>query len=206
MDRNVIYSCGHHGVVDISCKKDVKRGNFRNCPKCRSELGIILYTEVCELIDRRSGQLQYKLWFNDCVPEDTAKSLGFYKTKGVWVNFVLEKHLKTALDAAAHIGATTFVQDRSLLSQEHLSTAKKSQQRWINMMQSIHNLQPQVPDFISGKHWNNKIYGHPGRTKIFLNGTETVLSSDQEESLRIYLSQREGYEKRARKLKAKFVQ
>lgn len=80
-------------MIDVSSKKDIKYGNFRYCPKCRSG-SLALYTQVSQYIDRRSGQLQFKLWFNVDIEESTAKSLGYYKYKGLWENRVLEQDLE----------------------------------------------------------------------------------------------------------------
>ena len=166
-----------------------------------------MYTQVSQYIDRRSGQLQFKLWFNVDIEESTAKSLGYYKYKGLWENRVLEQDLETALAEAEQIGATTFRQNISLLEQTNLSAARESQRRWENMMESINNLQePEAPDFICGRYWNHKIYGPPGHTKIFLDGTTIILSMEQEKLLRIYLSERVDYGKHITKIRSQFVQ
>lgn len=74
-------------------------------------------------------------------------------------------------------------------------------------MQSINNLQePETPDFICGRYWNHKIYGSPGHTKIFLDGTTVFLSMEQEKLLRIYLSERVDYGKHITKIRSQFVQ
>lgn len=193
-------------MIDVSSKKDIKYGNFRYCPKCRSG-SLALYTQVSQYIDRRSGQLQFKLWFNVDIEESTAKSLGYYKYKGLWENRVLEQDLETALAEAEQIGATTFRQNISLLEQTNLSVARESQRRWENMMESINNLQePEAPDFVCGRYWNHKIYGPPGHTKIFLDGTTVFLSMEQEKLLRIYLSERVDYGKHITKIRSQFVQ
>lgn len=60
--------------------------------------------------------------------------------------------------------------------------------------------------FICGRYWNHKIYGSPGHTKIFLDGTTVFLSMEQEKLLRIYLSERVDYGKHITKIRSQFVQ
>ena len=57
------------------------------------------------------------------------------------------------------------------------------------------NSQPRLPRFVEGKLWNGKLYGYPGKRKIWLNGFEYPMNGVQEKEIENYVKAMERYEK-----------
>ena len=55
--------------------------------------------------------------------------------------------------------------------------------------------EPIPPLFVDGKVWNGKLYGYPGRKKIWLNGYARDLRGFEEKELEKYLANLEQYRK-----------
>ena len=66
----------------------------------------------------------------------------------------------------------------------------------------LHSLKkPAVPEVLKGCTWNQKIYGKAGNYSIYPNGDKKLITDEQAEEIKNYLTLKEEYRKKVNEIK-----
>lgn len=201
----VEYSCGHIGVVTLYGKNTEREKKLKwysesaICPDCykaemqaeQEKAGLHVLVEATTDIDLHAEPLFNIRIFGDTTPiKENIKKAGFrwseYGYEYVWnVSVPLNKVAET-VQKAIKLGAEYADADTDYTASENYKIAQAKAAQWIKE----HGKAPDVPPILKGKRWNGKIYG---KDKVYLDGTETVLTAEQLTEIKGYITAKEKY-------------
>jgi len=174
---------------------------------------------VLPYINEKDGSILLSVWFSgDTKPhKDEIKSLGNYswserESADDWYSFQLPTlcwnkiikldSLEEEIIKATSIGAKSMVADSGLFAEVHYRIALERQKEWREKKEKIDLIKkPAVPEVLKGCTWNQKIYGKAGNYFIYPNGDKKLITDEQAEEIKNYLTLKEEYRKKVDEIK-----
>lgn len=181
--------------------------------------GLIFNATVLPYINEKDGSILLSVWFSgDTKPhKDEIKSLGNYswserESADDWYSFQLPTlcwnkiikldSLEEEIIKATSIGAKSMVADSGLFAEVHYRIALERQKEWREKKEKIDLIKkPAVPEVLKGCTWNQKIYGKAGNYSIYPNGDKKLITDEQAEEIKNYLTLKEEYRKKVNEIK-----
>ena len=103
---------------------------------------------------------------------------------------------------ATSIGAKSMVADSGLFAEVHYRIALERQKEWREKKEKIDLIKKTaVPEVLKGCTWNQKIYGKAGNYFIYPNGDKKLITDEQAEEIKNYLTLKEEYRKKVDEIK-----
>lgn len=110
--------------------------------------------------------------------------------------------LEEEIIKATSIGAKSMVADSGLFAEVHYRIALERQKEWREKKEKIDLIKkPAVPEVLKGCTWNQKIYGKAGNYFIYPNGDKKLITDEQAEEIKNYLTLKEEYRKKVDEIK-----
>lgn len=225
MKETIIMSCGHEETVEVFGPGKEREKKLKGyelyglCKECyqkkrAAELqaeGLVFNGSTLSKIDD-NGEFIIEIWFSgDTKPyKDEIKSLGGYwwgesdiwddprcRYMVCWHKTIKPNELQAEIDKAVSIGVRNTITQESLYSGLDYEDAVYKQQKWRERQKKIDVIaKPHVPEVLQGHTWNQKVYGKAGNYSIYPDGEKTLITDEQAEEIKTYLSLKEEYKRK----------
>lgn len=154
--------------------------------------------------------MKYEIMMS-CGHEDTVELFGkekerdrkieYFKIHGLCKECYRKKKEEEIIKATS-IGAKSMVADSGLFAEVHYRIALERQKEWREKKEKIDLIKkPAVPEVLKGCTWNQKIYGKAGNYSIYPNGDKKLITDEQAEEIKNYLTLKEEYRKKVNEIK-----
>lgn len=200
-----------------------KNGLCRECYKKKMEEaakteGLVFNASILPRVASSDGSYLLNVWYSgDTKPfKDDIKAMGYKwgeletTTDSVmsadrpslfWNKVVKADGVKTEVEAAQKLGATTFRVSQKFWNKVDCQIAARLQKEWKEKHEKMAELQkPEPPSIIKGCKWNGTIYGQAGNYSIYLNGEKTSITDEEADELKRYLEEKEAYIEKVKKI------
>lgn len=216
---DITYSCGHEDVIELfgkSVDRERKIEYFEKhglCKECYKKMKqeeeaskpLTLVGTILPEIDE-NGEPLALLYFtgNAAEKEELIMKSGYQLTdireegkypRKLWAKKVTRPEIFAEIEAAKkRIGVEYKDTDDVYTAKKNMKIAEEKRKVFLERKEKG-IVEPEVPELVKGKKWNEKIYGRVGKYSIYPDGEKTEITDEQAEGLREYLKKKEEYYK-----------
>ena len=190
------------------------------CTECYAEhlreqerkRGLVFNATVMPIIDEGDGSILVNVWYEgDTMPhKDEIKELGYRWSERIsaqdslsfkrpplcWNKTIRYDELEKEAAQAVALGAASIVAESGLFASINYRIAVNKQNEWQQKQEKINAVvKTDVPELVSGRKWNKKIYGKAGGYMVYLDGDKICITDEQADVLKRYLEQKDMYDK-----------